>query len=187
MIIEQIRSARPGVSVSVTTSNIQVIGYRKNRAVAIIQNTDASIAIRVGSAAALTANKGTVVPAGGIYMHYGSGALMAIAASGTVAVSVIDMVGPGNHADTPREANVSVGTSVVRLFGRDHKRLFTTFHNAHATQNIWIGGHDAVSSTSDDILIKPGQTVQLPGGAAMWAIASGAATELRIRQERRAA
>jgi hypothetical protein len=173
MIIEQIRSARPGASVTVTTSNTQVIGYRKNRAVAYIQNTHGSTAIRVGSAAWLTANKGIVVPAGGIYTHYGSGALMAVAASGSVTVDVIDMVGPSNHAGTPRESSPTISSARSQILHRDHKRLFTTLHNADGADTVFIGGHNKVRPDTADIRLAPAQTIVIPGGAAWWAMMDG--------------
>lgn len=173
MIIEQIRSMRPGVAVSVTTSNTQVLPARKNRYQGILQNTHGSTAIRVGSAAELTASRGVTVPAGGTYTHYGSEAIMAVAASGTVTVNVVEIIGPNTHASEPRERTVNVTSARVQVLKKDTKRFWAVLHNADGADTIYLGGHNRVRPDSADLRLVAGGTIVIPGAAPMWAMMDG--------------
>lgn len=175
MIIDEIRRIDPVAAVSVGTSTVQVVRRNVDRFEAVVQNTHASTAIRVGTEAALaTATGGITVPAGGTYRHCSSLPLFAKAASGTVGVRGIEAYGPGNHQDVMREKTAAAVTATRSIVvDKRPTRLQCVIQNKDATNTVYVG-NDTVASTTG-IALAPGASITLYGEMEVWAVC--AATE----------
>lgn len=186
MHVDQVRSILPGIAVSVGTSNTQLLPRRKNRYQAFIQNSHASIVIRVGRPAELTAGRGIPLAAGEFIDWRGPGPISAVAASGTVSVLVVETVAGANIADTPRDSQVTVTQTVAQILPKDKQRQYAIIHNIDAADTVCVGGTNLITATTKGILVAPGKRITIAGPAAIWAITgAGLSAVLTIAQERR--
>lgn len=175
MIIDEIRRLDPAAAVSVTTAATQVVRRNTDRFEAVIQNTHASTAIKVGSEAELAAGHGITIPAGGIYRHCSSLALFAKAASGTVSVRGIEMYGPGNHQDTMKEFHgIAVTATAAIAVSKHGTRLQCVIQNTDSTNTVYIGNNTVTSSTG--IALAPGASIVIYGKPEIWAVCAATQT-----------
>lgn len=171
-MIEQIRQMTQGVAVSVTTSPTKVLGIRNRRWEGLVQNTHASTAIKVGTEATLAAGNGITVAAGEIYRHQGRGELWAVAASGTVTVGTVEIIGPGNMRTHVREYTQSVTSSRSVVLTKNFARMHAVIENTHASNPITIGT-GKIYANSGGLVLKAGEQLSLFGGMEVWAVAGG--------------
>lgn len=181
-MIEQIRQFRMAEAVSAGTSATLLAPLANRRWEAIIQNTDASASVTIGTAEQLAASKGTVVAAGEIYRHNGHGAIYGKTASGTVAVRVLEVMGPGNSNDVAREKSVTAGTTAVALLPRDLSRFHAVLENTGSVA-VYVG--DATVTTSNGIAIAAGAQLDLYGGMAVYGVTASSTAAVRVVTEGR--
>lgn len=171
MRIENIRAVGLGQSVSVTGTAGLLADRLKNRTALMIQNAHASTVLRVGSLNAITNGYWIEIPGGGVWTYYGSAPLYAQSASGSITARLTPVMGVGNSLDTSVHSQVAVTSTRTKLFNRDMRRVWTSITNVGATA-VSLGNHKVLYS-DQSIRLAANATVQIPGGAELWAIATG--------------
>lgn len=78
--------------------------------------------------------------------------------------------------------NNDVGTSAEQLLGGRQRRESVLIKNNHASQILYLGSDDSVSS-SNGMPLAAGESVRLQTNGPVWAIASGASTDVRYFEE----
>lgn len=72
----------------------------------------------------------------------------------------------------------SVGTTPIQLLTKQNGRVGALIQNNHASQDVYIGS-DANVTSSNGIKVPAGQSVRIAYAGAIWAVASGAGTDVR--------
>ena len=172
-MIEQIRTMNPGVEKTLSTSASVIAGPHNDRWEAIVQNKDAAISV--------TLSTGVVLGPGQVYRHMGRGALSATAASGTPKVVVIEVVGPGNVNRRERSATVALSTAAKVVLAKDRARRHATVENLDAAIAVTVGGKGVTAATG--ITLAAGQSIDLYGGAEVWAVAASGTPNVKVVEE----
>jgi hypothetical protein len=88
------------------------------------------------------------------------------------------MAGSGSAA----YGNVSIGTSAAVLVAARQARESVLIKNNHASQILYLGGNSSVTS-SNGLPLAAGESVRVETRQVVYAIASGASTDVRYFEE----
>lgn len=172
MRIENIRELRDGSTVSVANTGATLLaGKQKNRTALLIQNADGSNAIKVGSQTAISGGTHISVPAGETYTYYGAAPIYAQAASGTINVKVVPIVGVPNNLENSTHTQVAVTSTRKLILQRNRKRVWVAISNI-GSGPVAIGSKHVLYA-SKGITLAAGKFIVLPGSDELWAINTG--------------
>lgn len=172
-MIEQIRTMKPGVERTLSTTASEIAGPNNDRWEAIVQNKDSAIDV--------TLSTGVVLEPGETYRHMGRSALSATAASGAPKVVVVEVVGPGNVNRRARASTVALSTAAKVVLAKDRSRRHATVENAHASIAVTVGGKGVTAATG--ITLAAGQSIDLYGGCEVWAVAASGTPDVKVVEE----
>jgi hypothetical protein len=88
------------------------------------------------------------------------------------------MAGSGSAA----YGNVSIGTAAAVLVAARQARESVLIKNNHASQILYLGGNSSVTS-SNGLPLAAGESVRVETRQVVYAIASGASTDVRYFEE----
>ena len=180
-MIEDIRRLKPAVEKTLSTTASMVAGRGNDRWEVIVQNKDAAISVTVGTETAVAGSSAVTLAPGEIYRHMGREELWAKAASGAPKLSVVEVVGPGNHNRTVRNASVTLATSAKRVLDKDRSRRHATIENRDAAIAVTVGAEGVTAGNG--IVIAAGKSLDLYGGGEVWAVAASGTPVVAVVEE----
>ena len=169
MFLQTTRQLLPAVLVATSTSTSTAVARRNRRAYALVQNADASIAIRIATTeAALAGSGGKTLAAGEIHRHDGRFPLFAKAASGTPNLIVMEFVDTANPVKQTSESSVDLTKTAALVASARDNRFKAVIENQDSTFDVTLVG---LPAETVGIVLAPGVAIDIYGQTAIYGFA----------------